>query len=97
MDKELNYTFDDEDYAYPIDYGEFQDFITNEFASTYGLSYGTANNIIEDMDLWVLLEEDYQEAILEHFEEEARESFLDYKGYQKDPLGYYGVSESDFH
>lgn len=97
MEKELNYTFDDEDYTYSVDYEEFQDFITNEFASTYGLIYETANNIIEDMDLWDLLEEDYQEAILEHFEEEARESFLDYKEHQKDPLGYYGVSESDFH
>lgn len=97
MDKELNYTFDDKDYTHYIDYGEWQDFITNEFASTYGLNHETANNIIEDMDLWDTLEEWYLDALHEHFKDEAYQQFLDDEEYRKDPCGYYGVSESDFH
>ena len=42
-------------------------------------------------------DEEFIEFLHEQFYEDAQEAYEDYCEYRRDPYGYYGVSESDFH
>jgi hypothetical protein len=42
-------------------------------------------------------DEEFVEFLHEQFYEDAQEAYEDYCEYRRDPYGYYGVSESDFH
>lgn len=43
-----------------------------------------------------LLEEYFEEELHDYFEDDAREAYEDCCEYEKDPLGYYGMKQSDF-
>lgn len=40
--------------------------------------------------------EEFKEIAEEYFEDEAREQYEDEREYHRDPMGYYGLSQSDF-
>ena len=97
MDIELIYEFDGDDYEYNADYSDACDVLTQEFAKDYGISEEAAKRIIDDYDLWESLEDCYNDVLLEYFEDEAYDAYLDGKDYSNDPYSYYGVNRNDFH
>lgn len=91
----LKYEFDGYDYEYePSD--NIINLLFDLFKEEYGLSHVQAKYIVDDFQMWDLLEdvigEKYMDALLEHYEEEAREQFEEDREYDKDPEGYYGTS-----
>ena len=77
-----------------LDYDDSDYEITNDDIHEY-LKSRTKNELIE-LILDIVDYEDLRDELTEYFEDEARESYNDSKEYEKDPLGYYGMSESDF-
>lgn len=54
-------------------------------------SYEALNDIDEDV-LYELRRDDIED----YYRDNAEEEYEDYKSYTKDPLGYYGMRQSDF-
>jgi hypothetical protein len=100
MEKELVYKYGDEyhddEYSYYVDYGEVYELLEQLFAENYGLKKQVAKDIIDDLCLWDILEEVYEEDILDHWYLEAMEQQRDDKEYDADIYSYYGVSRNDF-
>lgn len=94
--KTFSYEFDGVDFEYDVDYGTIHDILVELFMKDYGLCLTTAKNIIDDLELWEILEEIHEEYLYELFEDDARNSFEDSREYEKDPYSYYGVSRNDF-
>lgn len=94
--KTFGYEFDGVDFEYDVDYGKIHDILVELFMKDYGLCLTTAKNIIDDLELWEILEEIHEEYLYELFEDDARNSFEDSREYEKDPYSYYGVSRNDF-
>jgi predicted neutral ceramidase superfamily lipid hydrolase len=94
--KTFSYEFDGVDFEYDVDYGTIHDILVELFIKDYGVCLTTAKNIIDDLELWEILEEIHEEYLYELFEDDARNSFEDSREYEKDPYSYYGVSRNDF-
>lgn len=94
--KTFGYEFDGVDFEYDVDYGVIHEILVELFMKDYGLCLTTAKNIIDDLELWEILEEIHEEYLYELFEDDARNSFEDNREYEKDPYSYYGVSRNDF-
>ena len=94
--KTFSYEFDGIDFEYDVDHGTIHDILVELFMKDYGLCLTTAKNIIDDLELWEILEEIHEDYLLELFEDDARNSFDDSREYEKDPYSYYGVSRNDF-
>ena len=91
----LKYEFDGYDYEYePSD--NIINLLFDLFKEEYGLEHVQAKYIVDDFQMWDLLEdvigEKYMDALLEHYEEEAREQFEEDRECDKDTEGYYGTS-----
>ena len=97
MDIELIYDFDDNEYEYNADYKEACKVLVSEFAKDYKISEEAAERIIEDYGLFDCLEDCYNDALLDYFEDEAYDAYLDGNDYDKDPYSYYGLNRNDFH
>lgn len=91
----LKYNFDGYDYEYETG-NNVLDVLFGLFKEEYGLNHTQAKYIVDDFEMWDLLEEvigeKYMDALLEHYEDEAREEFEEDRDYDKDKEGYYGVS-----
>jgi hypothetical protein len=94
--KTFSYEFDGVDFDYDVDYGTIHDILVELFMKDYGLCLTTAKNIIDDLELWEILEETHEEYLYEIFEDDARNQYEDSREYEKDPYSYYGVSRNDF-
>jgi predicted neutral ceramidase superfamily lipid hydrolase len=94
--KTFSYEFDGVDFDYDVDYGTIHDILVELFMKDYGLCLTTAKNIIDDLELWEILEEIHEEYLYDLFEDDARNAFEDSREYEKDPYSYYGVSRNDF-
>lgn len=94
--KTFSYEFDGVDFEYDVDYGTIHDILVELFIKDYGVCLTTAKNIIDDLELWEILEEIHEEYLYELFEDDARNQYEDSREYEKDPYSYYGVSRNDF-
>ena len=81
-----------------LNYGDYEYEISIEDIDNY-LKTRTKNelleiifNVIDYDELFNYLEDD----LLDYFEDEANEQYEDSKEYDKDPLGYFGMKQSDF-
>lgn len=94
--KEIYYDFDDNEFLYEADEYRLNEYIETLFENEYSVTKEQAQRIIENFDLYESLEEIYEEQIKDFFEDLAYEEYVDSCEYRKDPLGYYGISNSDF-
>lgn len=84
---------DDSEFEYEADYSEVLDIVYKSLKAD-GYDIDDEDEVTEE-----LIEEyiDYcMDEIKEHFHDEAYEEWEDAESYRKDPLGYYGFSNSDF-
>ncbi len=104
----LHYSFGDDyrnyDFDYEIDNQDVQNGIaqivepySKDIAkSTTEYTQRKIASFIKDNEIEETMFEKYEDELKEYFEEEARESYEASKEYEKDPLGYYGMSQKDF-
>ena len=77
-----------------LDYKDFEYEIDNQKIEEY-LKSRTKNDLIEIILDYIDFE-DLKDELTEYFEDEAYEYYQDSTDYEKDPLGYYGMKQSDF-
>lgn len=66
----------------------------NTITDVSKLSSDEIADILSDIDEWI--EENYSDEIKDYFEDDAKEAYEDAQAYNRDPYGYYGMSQSDF-
>lgn len=92
--KKLIFNFDGEDYEFTPDSSSLDSEIIDLISKDEKVSKDEAETLFEsDEDYY---NDIYEEDLLNKYHDNAYEEYKDCKAYQKDPLGYYGVSMSDF-
>lgn len=100
---ELVYRFgrNDEEFTYEIDDDQVVEQALNFYCNTYGVAVGGCRGLLAGLISDELLcyedDEEFVEFLHEQFYDDAKEAYEDYCECRRDPYGYYGVSESDFH
>lgn len=90
----LNYDFEDDYFEYEPDSDELDCALTS-ILNTLNKD-GLISLVLYIKDSECDLTEYFQDELKEYFEKYAYESYRDSKEYEKDPLGYFGMKQSDF-
>ena len=88
----FKYKFDDEDFEFEVAFHEIKEALCGVIL--HDCDRHELMNIILEMDSGV--EKYFEDELASYFEDEAYEAFKDAKEYEKDPLGYNGLSIKDF-
>lgn len=87
----LFYDFGDEDFEYEVDKTEA---VEAQLRKLYEKDLRELLlDLVGEDDLW----DYFEDQIYEDNKDDAREQYNDALEYEKDPYGYYGLNESDFH
>ena len=99
----LYMSIDDHDFEYELSKDEIADFLVDQMLKESGVdnmhsTRKVVRYMIDTLDL--VYDEDflsnYTEEIKEYFYEEIEEAYRDAEEQSRDPLGYVGMSQSDF-
>jgi hypothetical protein len=103
---------DGDDFEYEVDYYDVSSALINiVYEELCGKLKKQVNRVLNDdeknalksasvefckLDIREQLEEVYEQDLKDYFEQDALEQYKDECEYSKDPLGYYGMKQSDF-
>lgn len=90
----LYYSNEKDDFEYEIDYDETKEAledILNEYSKEKIIKM-----VLEEFDIQSELEEYFHDDIKDYYEKEAWDYYEDTQAYVSDPMGYHGLSDSDF-
>lgn len=90
----LSYSTDYESFDHEIDSFEVQDALEHVLKSF--TKEELISLLVTDLDIQPELEEYFYDDIKDYYENEAWDAYEDKLLYDRDPLGYYGLSQRDF-
>jgi hypothetical protein len=104
----INYSFGGDEYEvgddfeYEVDYIDVQDALRHIIKKEFKIkkedekALKLLDFIIKDLDVDDALEAYFEDDLRDYFYDEAYEAYCDACEYEKDPLGYFGMSQRDF-
>jgi hypothetical protein len=104
----INYSFGGDEYEvgddfeYEVDYTDVRDALRHIIKKEFQIKQEDEKTlklldfIIKDLDVDDALEAYFEDDLRDYFYDEAYEAYSDACEYEKDPLGYFGMSQRDF-